>query len=515
MENTLRISEINPLNDIVERLNDEIDRIVSAEKHMSIEQCMTQNNHILAQNKIEEKLKINPDSIGSKLNYGYILIKTGYPKKAQDIYLSIINSEYSSDIKFLAISNYMMCCDYLGILKEKRINIAQYYPKPQGDTPIISDSEKIILGYITSDAFAHPVGTALLKILENHNRDKFEINIFYAGDKLDPIAQKILENCDRMIYIGNSGQPDAISSRDFYNKLRGMKIEILIDLNGHTVGGTRLPLFCKHPCLCNVTMLGYPNSTMLDCFDMRVSSEIVSPNNSGAKYTPWTEPIWNNPYGYMPYFKSLDCCGIEVQNKDKIYIGCISSLAKISTQDIQFYNKLLLLNNNFHLIYARMGTQYSKGKADEIMGQHSEDVKNRIVFLNLGNQPYFKIFEMCDLVLDHTHWSNQMLFQDAYSCGVPAILMDRPGDLPCSMLSRDLNKSLEIELDDSSLLQSMDNRYLNRVSKWYFEKMKSIDTSFQWTRAYEESLIDLFERKKSQLENEWESLPKKRGWEDK
>lgn len=459
---------------------------------------MAKNNSVLAQKDIEEKLERIPGDIFLKLNYGYILIKTGYLERARDIFLSIIlNPQCPIDIKYVAISNYIMACDYLGIENRDRIDIKQYYPASQGNSPIISESEKIILGYITSDAFSHPAGRALLKILEKHDRDKFEINIFYSGDVMDGIAKKIIENCDKMIYIGSHGQSGALSSRELYYKLREMKVEILIDCNGHTVGGARLPLFCKRPCLCNVTMLGYPNSTMLDCFDMRVSSEIVTIDQS-----LWTEPIFNNPHGYMPYFKSVDCDKIKFTPQEKIVLGCISPLAKISSEDIQYYNKLLLSNIKFQLIYARLGTQYSKDKVCEIMGQHSKEIKNRVAFLNLKNQSYLKVFEMCDLILDNTNWSNQMLFQDAYSCGVPAILMDEPGRLPCSMLSRDLNNQIKCGSIDP-YNHGINIERINRISNVFvlFDRMNTFDNSAQWTRAFEEALVDLYERKVCALQN--------------
>jgi hypothetical protein len=450
---------------------------------------MAKNDSVSAQKNIEEKLEELPDDILLKLNYGYILTKTGYAEKARDIFHALIYNPWCPiDIKYFAISNYMMCCDYLGIPNRDRIDIKQYYPAPQGDDPIVSESEKIILGYVTSDAFSHPVGRALLKILENHDRDKLEVNVFYSGDVVDDMAKKIMDNCDRMIYIGSHGQPGALSSRELYYKLREMKVEILIDCNGHTVGGSRLPLFCKRPCLCNVAMIGYPNSTMLDCFDMRVSSAIVTIDQS-----LWTEPVYNNPYGYMPYFKSVDCNEIQFTPKEKIIIGCISPIAKISVQDIQHYNGALLSNDRFQLIYARLGSQYSIDKTNWIMRQHSDNAKGRITFLNLKKQPYLKAFEMCDFVLDHINWSNQMLFQDAYSCGVPALLMDKPGRLPCSMLSRDFIN--QVNNNDTQVYGDENINNLQVLSQLIFNKTKALDTSKQWTRAFEDALDDLYKRK--------------------
>jgi len=451
--------------------------------------CMARNNSVAAQRNLEEMLERFPHNFLLKLNYGYILIKTGYPERARDIFREIIlNPSCPWDIEYLAISNYMMACDYLGISNNARLDIRKYYPGSQGDCIQLSDSEKIIIGYITSDAFNHPVGRALAKVIENHDRDKFEINVFYSGETLDNIAQNILQNCDRMIYIGSNGQSGAMSSRDLYYKLREIHIEILIDCNGHTVGGARLPLFCKRPCLCNVTMFGYPNSTLLECFDMRISSEMVTGDRCR-----WYEPIYNNPYGYMPYFKSYDCKSAEFNCNEMIVIGCISPIAKISKSDIQYYDQLLQANERFQLVYARLGTQYSNDKAQWIMNQHSDNVKNRIVILNLKNQPYLKVFEICDVVLDHVNWSNQTLFQDATSCGVPFILSPKPGLLSSAMLSRDFAFQTGIKCNIE------DYEHLDYYGANAFAIMDGFDNSKQWTHAFEEAMIDLYERRLGEL----------------
>ena len=75
-----------------------------------------------------------------------------------------------------------------------------------------------------------------------------------------------------------------------------MRIDIAVDLNGHTEGG-RLGILAHRPCPVQVTWLGYPGTTGADFIDY----VIADPQAAPFTHQPWfSEQIVQLPLTYMP-----------------------------------------------------------------------------------------------------------------------------------------------------------------------------------------------------------------------
>ncbi len=438
------------------------------------------------------------------LNYSHHLLKVGESWKAMMLLESIVdpdsNIKSSIDLKIVACSNYMMACDYCGIHLKNRVDITQYFPKSEKKY-IYTNNSKIVIAYISGDMYNHPVGRIFEKIIKNHDRDRFEINLYCSSLKDDDISKSILSNCDRVFYIGKAGDKAAISSKQVYDVIRSFNTEVLVDLSGHTDGGTRLPIFCKYPCNLQISMLGYPNETPLDCFDLRMGSDIVQ----------YDKPFFNNPHGYLPLFNTMNQIGMNQISKGYIIIGVISTLAKITQSDIQWYDLLLAKYPHTRLLYARchpVEKQYIKRVADSIMSMHSEQNRNRITIINT-HEPYAKLYEKCDVVLDNANWNLHATMYDALSCGVPVISRkDVASKLQSNKLSIDVYNSTGLTKHNmnTSILQS-EPRVMKESSLLY-KHMQSFDNSNQWAQAYEQCIID-----RVQFDREVYLTNKQKGWQ--
>jgi glycosyltransferase involved in cell wall biosynthesis len=390
------------------------------------------------------------------ISYGYILMKLGRVEQAKDIFFNqIISDRCPIDAKFTAASNYIMCCNYTNDKPDH--SAYTIYPSIVKRPPFYNH-DKIRIGYVTSDTYMHPVGRMLDRIL---HYSTFNSYTFSCSTKSDLVTKNIMGK-SRYIFCGSQGEVGALTSKEMYDKIRAMEIDVLVDCDGHTNGGTRLPLFCKRAAPIQLSMLGYPGDmSEFSCFDTIVL----------------------NKNGLIPYFRSLDCNIVERRDDPIVTLGCISSLSKISYEDILYYDQVLSNNKCCRLIYARLGTCYSSDNSEAIMSMHSIANRKRISILNLKNIPYIKIFEICDVIMDHINWSNHVLAMDAMSCGVP-ILFSPNGFTHTSGLSRDLWSNTCMGINP--LRPTHINRHsVTLLSKAIYDRMRRVDTTAAWVKDFE------------------------------
>jgi protein O-GlcNAc transferase len=152
-------------------------------------------------------------------------------------------------------------------------------------------SSKLRIGYISSDFKEHPVAYLMVGIIENHNRDVFEVvgfSIAKPGD--DPLGQRICKSFDRFVDVSS------LSDQQVIEEIRSHKIDIAIDLNGY-IDGCRPGIFKARIAPVQINYYGYPGTMGADFMDYIVGDKNLMPPGSEAHYR---EKIIYLPESYQP-----------------------------------------------------------------------------------------------------------------------------------------------------------------------------------------------------------------------
>ncbi|PZU84411.1 MAG: glycosyl transferase [Shinella sp.] len=153
-------------------------------------------------------------------------------------------------------------------------------------------SDKIRIGYVSSDLFdKHATMKLIRRVLELHDRDRFEITLFCHTDP----EMLATNQADRSLW------GDIVTIRDMEDpqviaEIRKRGIDILVDLKGHTVGN-RTALFNKAAAPIQVAWLGFPGSTVNVDLDYAIGDKYVLPDSSAPHYY---EKFCRLPDTYQP-----------------------------------------------------------------------------------------------------------------------------------------------------------------------------------------------------------------------
>ena len=151
--------------------------------------------------------------------------------------------------------------------------------------------DKIRVAYLSSDFRNHVVAQTIARCLELHDRTRFEITaVSLIENEGSDMSRRIEAASDRYMDV------HSISDAEVATMLRGLEIDIAIDLNGYT-REKRTGIFAGRPAPVQVNYLGYPGTMGVPFIDYIIADRIVIPEEHAQFYG---EKVVYMPDTYMP-----------------------------------------------------------------------------------------------------------------------------------------------------------------------------------------------------------------------
>ena len=315
-------------------------------------------------------------------------------------------------------------------------------------------NEKIKIGYVSYDFQNHAVSNFIIPILENHNKNYFEIYIFNNNLKYNNFKY----NNIKLININN------LSTINVCNLIYSYEIDILFDLNGHTEGN-RLDVFSKNPSPIQISYIGFPNTTGLESIKYRISDKIADNINSTQEYS---EKIIYLPKCFL-FFKTLG------QNEkvsyrevdDYIILGCLNREKKNSLKVLDTWKNILQKCDKTKIIIKIDG----KDNFNDKISFYKNILKineDRIILLNkIEHIDYINLFYKIDILLDTFPYSGTTTTCNALYNSIPVITLYNK-----DIHSHNVSSSLLINSDLSELVAYNYEEYIDKVVDLYLHKDK-------------------------------------------
>lgn len=254
---------------------------------------------------------------------------------------------------------------------------------------------KLRIGFVSADLRNHPVGYFTQALLSKIDKTKFELYAFNNNPLDDDLSIQLKKDFSRWFNIRHLS--DLESALLIYEN----KINILIDLSGHTAGN-RLGVFPYKPAPVQATWLGYFSSTGVREIDYIIGDSIVTPI-SDQNY--FTEKIWQLPDTYLcftppPY--DLQVNDLPALNNGYITFGCFSNLTKVNDSVISTWSRILNLVPTSKIMIKTSQLDDHKVRRNLIEKFSSFGIhKSRLILEGQSSRlDYFKSYYKIDMVLD-------------------------------------------------------------------------------------------------------------------
>lgn len=286
---------------------------------------------------------------------------------------------------------------------------------------------RLRVGFVSADIRAHPVAYFFEPLLQNLNRDKVEIYIYDNYLTGDQVTDRFKLYADKWLNVAELSDPD------FVKRILRDKIDILVDMSGHT-GRNRLKAFAQKPAPVQLTWLGHPATTGLTRMDWRITDHISDPDGEDRFYT---EKLYRFQCAvcYAPGVKNP-----ELRSDPKYHVnptpallnefitfGSCNNLAKINQNVVDVWSRILngLPNSKLLLESPGLSQQEFQNKVITDFSSYGIGAERLLLFTRDSALQYLR-YHQIDIALDPFPYGGGTTSCDLLWMGVPLVTLKSP-----------------------------------------------------------------------------------------
>ena len=478
------------------------------------------NKPELAEADFKESIRLEPKNLSAYHNMGNLLKKNSkyndaikFYKKSTEIdefyqnglgnYLhakySICNWEnYNSDIKKLQNlikNNYNICNTFhlLSMIDSPKLQFINsklenklYSDKIDNKINLLAKKKsKIKIGYYSADFCNHPVAYQIFELIENHDREKFEIIGFSFNSKSDESKKRLVSSFDNFIDVENKSDDEIV------NISKKLEIDIAVDLMGYTQSN-RFGVFEKRCAPIQINYLGYPSTTGSNNIDYIISDKYVIGKENNVNFS---EKIIYLPNSFMPTDTKIKFINEKMKkldyglSDDSFVLCCFSKFYKITPKIFEIWTNILKKFENCTLWLSLDNIEGSKNLSNLIENKNID--KKRLIFAKAvkNKEDHINRLRLADLCLDTYPYGSHSTCCDYLLAGLPIVTLKGQSfssSVCASILNNmNLNELVSNNFDEyeekiSKLILKPD--YVNDIKKKI--EMSKIESSFFNMKLY-------------------------------
>ena len=372
--------------------------------------------------------KIESTSSEAFYNFGNLQMDLGLFDDAEISFRNAIeiNPDHTN-----GCSNLLFCLDYhpdktateiydvykdVALLLEPNAVTAKVDYKNGRDT-----SRRLRIGYVSPDFKMHVCNLYVEPLLSRHNKNEFDVFAYAELEAEDFVTERYKKYFDH--WIPTKGMSDD----NLYEKILSDRIDILIDIAGHSANN-RLGVFTKKPAPVTVTwIVGYGYTTGLKSIDYIIADSELIPIGSEHLFSekPWR--LEGPSYCYRPNDNMGVVSELPRLRNGYISFGVLSRSIRINHNTIRVWSDLLNQVPNSKLVIDNASYKNSYMQEELLSKFLAQGIAgDRLQIGNIYAMPWDACREI-DIVLDCFPNNTGTSILVALFMGVPVVtLRGRP-----------------------------------------------------------------------------------------
>jgi predicted O-linked N-acetylglucosamine transferase (SPINDLY family) len=275
-------------------------------------------------------------------NLGLLLQNQGRQQEAVELYRQALAEQpqeagLHSNLLFVLIG--LAQAEPQQVLAEHRAWAARFADQLTAAAPAHDNSpepERVLrIGYVSADFRRHAVARYMEPVLRHHSSGRFEVYCYSNGAQADEVTQRLRGLCGHWRDIA------ALNDLQAAQQVRDDRIDILVDLSGHTEGN-RLLAFARRPAPVQMSWMGYLGTTGMAAIDYRITDPQVDP--AGAADACYSERLLRLPQGIVCYQAPAEAPAagaLPALQRGQLTFGSFNSFSKLNAETMRAWARVL------------------------------------------------------------------------------------------------------------------------------------------------------------------------------
>jgi predicted O-linked N-acetylglucosamine transferase (SPINDLY family) len=194
---------------------------------------------------------------------------------------------------------------------------------------------RLRIGYVSPDFRNHVVMRFFEPVLAGSDRARFETVCYASSRQKDAVTDRLRGLAGAWVDC------EELSDEQLADRIRTDRIDILVDLAGHT-DGNRLLAFAMKPAPVQVSYLGYPNTTGLSAVDARITDAWADPPGEAGRLS--VERLVRLPgsyFCYRPEAQAPAVAPLPALASGGVIFGCFNNFSKLSPRFLEIAAQVL------------------------------------------------------------------------------------------------------------------------------------------------------------------------------
>jgi predicted O-linked N-acetylglucosamine transferase (SPINDLY family) len=296
---------------------------------------------------------------------------------------------------------------------------------------------RLRIGYVSADFHHHAASYWIEPLLAGHDHDNCEIHCYSSGVRHDDVTKRLMACADAWVDCAHLDD-DALAAR-----IRTDRIDILVDLSGHTEGN-RLAVFARKPAPVQISWLGFPGSTGLSTMDYRFTDAVMDPSGMEPYYVEELVRLSRFYAAFRPHPDTPAPGPGPVARNGHVTFVSFNNLAKITPSVLKLWCRILVEVPDARLLFQGAGLD-DPALATEIIARLEQQgvASERVQLLGWqGMQSYLALGQHADIALDPFPFNGGVTTFHALWMGLPVVTLS--GRSAASRVGRSILSGIEL-----------------------------------------------------------------------
>lgn len=196
------------------------------------------------------------------------------------------------------------------------------------------------IGYVSGDFCMHPVGLFVERIIALHDPAMVKPTLYSNGDRLDELTRRLQASARQTTGMDGWRDVRRLGDRQMAERIRADRIDILVDLAGHTAN-SRLTVFAGKPAPVQISWLGYFATTGLPTMDFVILDPWHAPPGVEAQFSERIIRLPHNRFCYTPAPFAPAVAPLPMLARGYVSFGSFNNTAKLNEAVLEAWAQIL------------------------------------------------------------------------------------------------------------------------------------------------------------------------------